>query len=131
MPGKTVVHGQTPGCTEGHTASMEHIQQKWPELFAFLVHGTPVQRPAPVKMGALNPLVGKYMNPDGSLKFQDLIGAPDKELQLGVKTLTPEQKASLRARLMAFQPSFAHRIGAGAMGIDIEGQRSRFNKLLA
>lgn len=132
VPCKTVAMSPGLGCSTGHTDTMDHIQKKWPQLYGFLTTGTmPVQAPGRrVKSAAPSPL-SKYMGPDGSLNFQGLVAAPDAELQAGVQVLTPQQKAVLRNRLAAFQPSFTQRLGAGAMGIDIEGQRGRFAKLLA
>ncbi len=123
VPGKTEALTGSTGCSEGHAATMEHIQKKWPQLFGFLTQGAPVK--------TASPMLAKYLNADGSPNFQSLVAAPDTDLQQGVKLLTPQQRAAMKARLAAFQPNFAQRLGASAMGIDIEGQRARFGKLLA
>jgi hypothetical protein len=79
---------------------------------------------------AKHPELGRYFSPDGSPNAQALIQAPDEELQQRIGLLSPEAKNQLRTQLASFQPSFGQRIGAKAMGIDIDAQKNRFGELL-
>jgi len=78
----------------------------------------------------MHPQVAKYMNQDGSVKFRDVIAAPDAELQSTVALLSPQERAQMQQQLNAFSPSFAQRLAARAAGIDIEGQRKRLAGIL-
>lgn len=77
-----------------------------------------------------HPALGKYIAPSGELNIRALVAAPDAELKAGVKHLSPEQKAQFKQQLGGFKPSLGQRIGAKALGIDVDNQRSRFQNLL-
>jgi hypothetical protein len=74
---------------------------------------------------AKHPMVQKYVNPDGTIRYADAIKAPDEEIRQGLGLLNPEAQGQLRDKLTSFKPSWAQSLGARAMGIDIEGQRNR------
>lgn len=78
---------------------------------------------------AKHPVLGKYFT-NGAPNPQSLLQAPDEELKQHVGLLSPAAKAQLQERLSTFKPSFGQRIGARAMGIDIDAQRQRFGDLL-
>lgn len=76
-----------------------------------------------------HPRLGHYFK-NGVPDAQELIKTPDAQLKSDLLLLSPEQKALLKSQLAGFKPSFGQRLGAKAMGIDINAQKDRFNQLL-
>ena len=88
------------------------------------------KKPSSLAELAKHPKLAKYFSPDGSPRFSDLAKAPDAELKGNLSLLRPEHKSELRNQLSAFKPSIGQRLGAKALGLDIEGQKARFAGLL-
>jgi hypothetical protein len=76
------------------------------------------------------PGFAKYFNPDGTVRFKDVINTPDAELQQLAAGLHPTVKKQLLSHLQGFEPSWGQRLGAKAIGIDIEGQKQRLSAIL-
>lgn len=77
-----------------------------------------------------HPVLGRYFSGPGKPNVQAIIQTPDAELAEHVKLLHPDARRQLQQQISTFQPSFGQRIGARAMGIDIDAARERFRRLL-
>lgn len=92
--------------------------------------GSPAPSGLTLQQAATHPQLSKFFNPDGTPRFADVVKAPDEELRSGVGLLSPDARGQLRTQLAGFKPGLGQRLGAKAMGIDIEGQRARMLGLL-
>lgn len=95
-----------------------------------LFSGVQTPAAAPASTTTSDPRLAKYMDESGNPNMQNIVKATDDELKPAVSALTPAQKAQLQTKLQGFKPSLGQRLGATAMGINIDQQRERFGKLL-
>jgi hypothetical protein len=93
--------------------------------------------PVPAESGAAglaslskDPKLSKYFDGSGNVNMMNVVKAPDEELRAGLAGVSPKQRAELATRISGFKPGLTHRIGARAMGVDIDGQKERLGKLL-
>jgi hypothetical protein len=72
-----------------------------------------------------NPALSRFFNPDGSVRFHDVIRSSDEDLAAGAKTLGPAAREVLRNSVTSFKPNAMQAFGARMTGIDVEAQRRR------
>ncbi len=77
-----------------------------------------------------DPKLSKYFDGGGNVNMMSVVKAPDDELRAGLAGISPKHRTELSAQISGFKPGLTHRIGAKAMGIDIDGQKERLGKLL-
>jgi hypothetical protein len=80
--------------------------------------------------GPVERTANRFVDTSGHPNIQALIRASDQEIKPVISQLTPERRRAFLKQVQEYQPSMFQRAGAAASGIDIEGQRSRFGRLL-
>lgn len=100
-------------------------------VYPHAVYGQPWRHPWFKGAAAVNPFLSRYLDPAGGVRFRELVATPDADLKKGLGTLSPAERAALKARVAAFRPTLGQRLGASALGLDVDGQRARFSRLLA
>lgn len=76
------------------------------------------------------PWFARYMRDDGSVDYRGLMNTPDDELRQNFAKLSPGVRAQLQKQLATYKPGLLQSLGARLVGVNIEGQKDRFGRLL-